>query len=352
MAAAYCMDTAEDSRHPSVKAARRPAGWTVSNGGSARNGISSGVPEIIGSPINLSSPNGKSRPPKPRVVNLPGGSEVAYAEYGDPNGAPVFFCHGWPASRLQAGLLDEYGRELGARIISPDRPGVGCSPTQPGRTLRDWPALLAGMADALGVGNFRVLGVSGGGPYALAAAWGLPERIPAVAVVCSAPPLAEQDALPHLNPGYRWLLRTYQRNPRALSWLFRAARPFARVHPPRWMKSWLLRQMPAAEAETLADPHIFETCFGNYAESWRGGADGLYADAMIYAQPWGFPLEDIRVPVQLWHGKQDRNFAWQLAERIAARLPNCTPRFLEDEAHYSLAIRRRREILAALLAGG
>ncbi len=58
------------------------------------------------------------------------------------------------------------------------------------------------------------------------------------------------------------------------------------------------------------------------------------------------------MPVRLWHGKQDRNFAWELSQELARRLPNCHPRFLDDEAHYSLAIRRRREILADLLAAG
>ncbi len=298
------------------------------------------VPPVHGSPT----------PTTPRVLPLSGARTVAFAEYGDPGGQPVFFCHGWPASRLQAGLLDAHARELGARIIAPDRPGVGYSPEHPGRTLRDWPRLLGEMADALGLETFHVLGVSGGGPYALAAAWGLPARIPAVAVVCGAPPLAESADPSLLNPAYQWLLRTHRRRPHVLRWLFRAARPLARVRPPEWIRPWMLRHLPAPEAETLADDHIFETCFTNYRESWRGGADGLYGDAMIYAEPWGFALEDIRVPVQLWHGKQDRNFAWELSAEIAARLPHCTPRFLDDEAHYSLAIRRRREILAALLA--
>jgi len=309
------------------------------------------VPLIHGNPARPPA-DGPHRPTVPRIVELSGARQVAFAEYGVPDGAPVFFCHGWPASRLQAGLLDEHARELGARIIAPDRPGVGYSPAHPGRRLRDWPGLLGELADAIGVEEFRVLGVSGGGPYALAAAWGLSSRIPAVSVVCSAPPLAEATDLAALNPGYQWLLRTHRRRPYALRWLFRAARPFARVPPPGWLRPWMLRQMPVPEAETLADPYIFDTCFHNYRESWRGGADGLHGDAMIYAEPWGFALEDIRVPVQLWHGKQDRNFAWELSQAIAVRLPHCTARFLEEEAHYSLAIRRRREILAALLAGG
>jgi pimeloyl-ACP methyl ester carboxylesterase len=307
------------------------------------------VPADQGNASTLRAP-GVPAPIKPRIIPLSGDRTIALAEYGDPAGTPVFFCHGWPASRLQAGLLDEHARELGARILSPDRPGVGYSPMHPGRTLRDWPAVLGEMADALEIEKFRVLGVSGGGPYALAAAWGLPERVPAVAVVCGAPPLAESADPSLLNPAYQWLLRTHRQSPGTLRWLFRAARPFARVRPPNWILPWILRRMPAAEAETLADRHILETCFTNYCESWRGGADGLHGDATIYADPWGFALEDIQVPVRLWHGKQDRNFAWKLSEEIAQRLPHCTPRFLDDEAHYSLAIRRRREILEDLLA--
>jgi pimeloyl-ACP methyl ester carboxylesterase len=286
----------------------------------------------------------------PRLLDLADGSQVAIAEYGDPNGTPVVFCHGWPASRLQAGLLHEHGLEFGARIISPDRPGVGHSPARLGRTLRDWPQLLGHMADALGLDQFRVLGVSGGGPYALAAAWGLPDRIPAVSVVCSAPPLAERNDIQHLNPAYRWLLRTQRVHPDVLRWLFRAARPIARVRPPVWARSWLLRTLPPPEAETLADRHIFDTCFHNYLESWRGGADGLYGDGAIFAQPWGFPLEEVRVHVRLWHGKQDRNFAWELAQEMAAKLPDCEATYLDNEAHYSLAIRHRGAILADLLS--
>jgi pimeloyl-ACP methyl ester carboxylesterase len=306
------------------------------------------VHEFAGPPFTASAKENQAV--APQIIGLSGGRKVAIAEYGDPDGIPVIFCHGWPASRLQAGLLHEDACELGARIIAPDRPGVGYSPAQPGRTLTDWPQLLDEMADRLGLGEFRVLGVSGGGPYALAAGWGLPERIPVISVVCSAPQLAEREDTSHLNPAYQWLLRTQQRRPAVLRWLFRAARPLARVHPPLWVRPWMLRKLPPPEAETLADREIFETCFRNYRESWRGGADGLYGDGAIFAQPWGFPLNEVRVHVRLWHGMEDRNFAWELADEMAAQLPDCETRFIENEAHYSLAIRHRRAILADLLA--
>ena len=212
--------------------------------------------------------------------------------------------------------------------------------------------LVGGLADALDLDHFRILGVSGGGPYALAAAWGLPDRVRAAAVVSTAPPLAERDDVSGLNFAYRWMLATYRRTPSALKWLFYLARPIAVLPPPDWLRVRILRRLPKEEAETLCDPLLFEACLTNYRESWSGGAGGLFRDAAIYGDPWDFPLEDIHVPVRLWHGLEDSNFAWQLAEEISKRLPNCRTRFVKDEAHYSLAIRRRREILADLLESG
>jgi pimeloyl-ACP methyl ester carboxylesterase len=74
------------------------------------------------------------------------------------------------------------------------------------------------------------------------------------------------------------------------------------------------------------------------------------ADAEIYGRPWGFHLEEVDVPVRLWHGKQDRAFSFRVAEETARRLPDCVARYVENEGHFSLPIRHMREILADLIA--
>ena len=95
----------------------------------------------------------------------------------------------------------------------------------------------------------------------------------------------------------------------------------------------------------MRDVAAFEACFESQRQAWRGSADGLMVDAEIYAQPWGFPLEEIRVPVRLWHGRKDRSFHWQLAQSLGARLPHCSAHLVDQEGHYSLPIRHMREIL-------
>src|SRR6202030_1811808 len=100
-----------------------------------------------------------------RVLRLQSGGHVAYDEYGDPRGVPVFFCHGWPSSRTMAELTDAAARELGVRIISPDRPGIRDSSFQPNRKLVDWPQIVEQLADHLRIQQFRILAISGGAPY-------------------------------------------------------------------------------------------------------------------------------------------------------------------------------------------
>ncbi len=103
------------------------------------------------------------------------------------------------------------------------------------------------------------------------------------------------------------------------------------------------------DAESLRDAAAFEAIFESQRRAWRGSAEGVMADAQIYAQPWGFAIEDVRVPVRLWHGKEDRAFSVRLAEQVAKRLPNCKARFVDDAGHYSLPIRHMREILKDLI---
>src|SRR5262252_7818137 len=100
------------------------------------------------------------------VVQLHDGGVVAFEEYGDASGTPVIFCHGWPSSRTMAQLTDEAGRALGVRIISPDRPGISSSTMYLDRKLGDWPSLVERLTDDLEIGEFRILAVSGGAPYA------------------------------------------------------------------------------------------------------------------------------------------------------------------------------------------
>ena len=285
---------------------------------------------------------------RPEVVRLKEGRTVAISHYGVKTGEPAFFCHGWPSSRTMGELADAAARELDLHIISPDRPGIRDSSFHAERTLLDWPPLLAEIADHLGIGQFKIIGISGGAPYTLAAAYALPARVRAVAVVSGAPPLAEITDRGGLLRLYRWLLFFYPRHREFLRFSFHVARPFLSLKLPVRFRPMLLKLLQPCDASVLRDIAAFEACFESQRQAWRTSADGLMTDAEIYAQPWGFPVEEITIPVRLWHGKKDRSFHWELARGLGARIPNCTTHLVDNEGHYSLPIRHMREILADL----
>ncbi|MFZ1218165.1 MAG: alpha/beta hydrolase [Chthoniobacterales bacterium] len=286
-----------------------------------------------------------------QTLGLANGATIALSEYGDPAGAPIFFCHGWPSSRTMAELAHDAACDLGLRIISPDRPGIRDSRFQPNRRLLDWPPFLIEIADQLGIERFRILAISGGAPYAFASGWMTPERVEKIAVVSGAPPLDGSEDLDGLLPIHRRMLILREKNPRLLRSLFHLARPFVAMRMPLRVRPLLLKFLQPCDANVLRESRKFDICFDSARHAWRSSAKGVMTDAEIYATPWGFALEEVRVPVALWHGTKDRTFAPRLAHDVARRLPNCEFHLVEGAGHYSLPIRHIREILADLIDG-
>ena len=251
-----------------------------------------------------------------------------------------------------AELTDSTASELGIRVISPDRPGIYESAFQPNRKLLDWPEVLAELADHLKIDQFRILAISGGAPYAFAAAWQLPQRVQAIAVASGAPPIVDLGDRSGLLPLYRAMLSMHKRSPQLLRVFFYLARPVLALRPPVRFRPLVLKalKLQPCDAGALRDSAAFEACFESQRRAWRASVEGILADAEIFARPWEFRLEEVRVPVRLWHGKKDRAFSVAVAREVASRLPNCTARYMDDEGHYSLPIRHIREILADLIS--
>ncbi|HSC49445.1 MAG TPA: alpha/beta hydrolase, partial [Gaiellaceae bacterium] len=111
------------------------------------------------------------------AVRAADGRTLMVAQWGDPEGFPVFALHGTPGSRLGRHHDESAYVEVGARVITYDRPGYGGSDRRRGRRVLDCVSDVAAIADALEVERFAVTGGSGGGPHSLAVAARLPERV-------------------------------------------------------------------------------------------------------------------------------------------------------------------------------
>jgi pimeloyl-ACP methyl ester carboxylesterase len=284
-----------------------------------------------------------------RQFSLPGGGLLEWREYGDPAGTPVFFFHGWPGESHQGALIHDEALEKKVRLICPNRPGIGGSSRQPGRDLLDWPPMVAALADHLGVDRFRILGLSGGGPYALACAWALGKsRVIACATVCGALPALPGPDRRRLSPVYQLMLHTHDRAPWLLQWALIPLTRVARIPPPRPLLWLALRTLGPRDREALQDRAAFQLYFPGFQNAMRSGMRGLWEDGHPYASAWPFDPAGITVPLVVWHGTQDKNFACAGAAKLAAGIPGAAYHEVED-GHYSILRNQARPILDTLL---
>lgn len=271
-----------------------------------------------------------------------------YAEYGAPNGKPVFYFHGLAGSRLEPGILDGQDFEkAGIRLVAPDRPGMGGSDFQPGRGFRHWPADIVALADSLGLGKFGVFGVSGGGGYVSACARLIPDRLSAAVIVSGAGQMDSPEARASLPTMARWMWGLAARSVRLISLFLKVMMRPVQGDPAKIRKQ-MISSMPPGERAFFEKPGRLEAFITSGVESMRPGVQGLAWETHMYARPWDFRLEEICFPVRLLHGEADSNVPVALARKVAASIPGCQATFYPGESHISLVGAHLEEVLVAL----
>jgi pimeloyl-ACP methyl ester carboxylesterase len=284
-----------------------------------------------------------------KTIRLPDGRQLSYAEYGDPDGMPLLFFHGSPGSRLQAKVFDSTARDVGVRMVAPERPGHGLSDFQPKRSILDWAHDVEVLADRLQLDRFAAMGISGGGPYVAATAYQLPERVTKAAFVSPAGPLTFPDATTGMLPSNRLLFRLARRAPWVVNLMLQnVARSMNK--PERVRKALSNRRVPAVDIVVLQDDEVWNTLLADSREAFRTGTRGVTWDLVLCARPWGFRLEEIQVPTYLWHGEADVNAPVSMGRAIARAIPHCQATFVPGEGHLSLASKHMDEILRSLFA--
>lgn len=280
------------------------------------------------------------------VVDLPDGRRMAYADLGDPDGYPVLSCHGGLTSRLDVAPAHAAARRAGVRIVSPDRPGVGRSDRLRGRTVGGWVADAVVLAGQLGLDRFSVLGWSMGGPYALACAAVMGERVRAAVVVAGGVPLGwpctggtfadRLDAR---------LLQLARERPGTAELVVAASRRLAE-DPAAWLET-ARRTMPSVDVAAIERAGT-ESYTAAVVEGLTD-AGGVVDEFLAFDAPWGFRHEEVDRPVTLWQGTEDTvvPLGWSVA--AAARLPRAELRVVEGAGHL-VALDHWEEVLDDLVA--
>jgi pimeloyl-ACP methyl ester carboxylesterase len=278
------------------------------------------------------------------VITLADGRRLRWHEFGDPGGSPVIYTAGTPVSGLGGATYDQPARAAGLRWISPDKPGYGGSDYQRQRTLTSWADDLAELAGHLGLDRFALAGESGGGPFTLAAAHALADRVSVAALIASGGPIspAEMNGMKARIRVMVWLAR---RAP-ALNAVQIATMRRELVSPARRDRS-LQRELAGLAGAPEAARAALRIEYEAVADALRPGIRGTVQELAITKRPWPFPLSEVKTPVHLWHGERDRNAPIAFARRLAGELPDATLHVSESSGH-DVGVDHSGEIMSVL----
>jgi pimeloyl-ACP methyl ester carboxylesterase len=276
-----------------------------------------------------------------------GNRAIAYCEVGDPAGPVVLHNHGGPSSRLEAALFDSSATTHGLRFVGVDRPGIGGSDPQPGRSFESWAEDLVRLADALGARQFAVTGWSEGGPWALAAAAYIdPARLVHVACIggasygtfganWAAKDLSRADALGgrlalHFHPGFKLMYELLG---------------MSAVHFENSYATALKKAVNAADRVVLDDEQVMTLFLAASRECFRQGADGLVVDATLLYETWPFDMTKVERPVHFWQGSADTLVPEIINQTVAEKTPGGIWHPISGGGHF-IALSHADEILA------
>jgi len=257
-------------------------------------------------------------------IKLADGRKLHVYDAGGEDGMlPVFWHHGTPNIGAPPVPLFAEARRLGLRWLGYDRPGYGGSTPNPGRDVASAAADVAGIADALGIESFAVVGHSGGTMHALACSALLQDRVAGAVCVSSLAPLPAA--------GLDWYAGM-------------AAAGEAELRAAAAGRAALAAHFDASEF----DPEVFTQADhaalkGDW--SWlldvvrpalKSGPGPMIDDDLALVGPWGFDVEAVTSPVLFVHGEQDRMAPVAHARWLAGRCRGSELWLRPDDGHVSV----------------
>lgn len=279
-------------------------------------------------------------------LTLSDGRKLGYREFGAPNGFPILNNHGGLVCGNDIAPADEIAKQIGARIISPDRPGVATSALKKDRTLLDWTNDVRELADQLQLAQFSIFGWSMGGQYALACAHALSERVKRTVIVAGCLPLDDEKNFAALNRMDQKLTNLAKNHPHEAELAFKGLGEIAQHAPHMWNE---LTARGLSESDAHALEQIGAENFSKMSAPALMTADGMVEEYRAWALPWGFGLNEMRGAVSVWQGDADKLVPPQWAETFAAQIPHAQLQRVAGEGHFLAYNNHFREILNGLI---
>jgi pimeloyl-ACP methyl ester carboxylesterase len=275
--------------------------------------------------------------------------QIGFAEFGVPQGRAIFWLHGTPGARRQIPTEARvYAERENIRLIGIDRPGIGSSTPHQYGTVLEFADDMRTIADVLGIDKMAVVGLSGGGPYALACAAAMPDHVVVAGVLGGVAPAAGPESIGGGAMALGTAIAPFLQvagTPIGLaaSLLIRFIRPVA--SPAADMYGLV---SPPADRRLLARPEVKAMFLDDLLNGSRKQLAAPFADIVVFARYWGFHLDQVKVPVRWWHGDHDHIVPFAHGQHVVARLPDAELYSLPGESHLA-GLGRGEEILRTML---
>lgn len=291
---------------------------------------------------------GSNGEPADACLRLPDGRQLGYRIYGVPGGKPVYFFHGFPGSRIQAALVHGQAVAGGIALVAFDRPGFGLSDRAPAPRVEHIARDVLALSDALQHRRFALLGVSCGGPHALATAQRAPDRVAAVGLLAGIGPMNRPELQAAQLPLLRTMFRLARRWPPLVGPLLALDWAMFRGSAERAVKV-LSSMLTAPDRQALEGSAALRTAFGaSLADAYRQGIGGALQEAVRIAHVDESLLDGLRVPVHVFQSGHDRHVPPAMGRFMAQRLAHGVYHDCPDEGHLSIVTNRFDECVRAV----
>lgn len=274
-----------------------------------------------------------------KVMVLQDGRRLAYQEFGDRRGYPLFHCHSHGSSRLEAMLFDWAARNTGFRIISIDRPGTGFSDFRQYVDARSFAMDVVQLADSLRCRKFGVMACGGGAAYALAVSHHVPDRTQFMLGLSCIP----TGSMGILSQSSGFALRAVAE----LTRLHIALRHRLCAKNPLYYLDRLRDTLCFSDRQLLQNPRVLGLMRQDIDESMRQGARGMAHDIAQSFAKWEFDLQNLAVPIHLWRGSADTLVSQSCAEKFAKSMPGAVLHRLANRGHFFF-LRGMEDVFSAM----
>ncbi len=285
-----------------------------------------------------------------KMIKLHDGRTLGYFEFGSPNGKPVFYFHGGGVgSGIYAKSISLHAAKYNIRLISPDRPGIGISDPQNGRTLSDWSKDVLQLADALELPTFSILSQSAGSAYAFACMRMYPGRVIKSSIVSGLYPMHDKSLRKGLPPASRFMVNMLVKSP---DWVIKKMLAGTKAQidkDPAAVRMKLKKKALPVEGKIFEDSSFMNVYLESIKHANKQGTEAIAADFQICFADWGFGLSEIKNKVHIWHGEKDTSAPVLLAKRNEQLLANCSAVYFPDDTHMSVLHRHIDEILSTFI---